>query len=64
MPTPTSSSTSGPSPTPGASSTSGSSPSASPTPTGGQQPPDGALDVSDLPTGAPPRLTYVHEDTV
>ncbi|WP_372729620.1 hypothetical protein, partial [Nocardioides sp.] len=46
------------------SSTSGSSPSASPTPTGGQQPPDGALDVSDLPTGAPPRLTYVHEDTV
>jgi len=35
------------------------SPSPSPTTTEGRQPPEGVLDVSDLPTGAPPSTDYV-----
>lgn len=37
--------------------------SASPTSASGQQPPEGVLDVSDLPTGAPPGMDYVYQDT-
>jgi hypothetical protein len=34
--------------------------SPTPTQTGGHQPPPGVLDVSDLPTGAPPAIDYVY----
>ena len=36
-------------------------PTPSPTASEGQQPPPGVLDVSDLPTGAPPAMDYVYK---
>jgi hypothetical protein len=36
----------------------------SPTPSDGHQPPPGVLDVSDLPTGAAPRMDYVYQGTL
>ncbi len=39
-------------------------PTPSPTTSDGHQPPAGVLDVSDLPTGAPPQIAYVTDDEV